>query len=148
MIGTAFSLWVWARQKDIRGLQLWEACAKPLELAGIIILITAAGGAFGAMLGHTGIGTAIKELTGQISINYVACSFVADRCGYETGTGFQHGSHDHHCRHYVCVDPKWRRDGISPGISYDGDWIWKHVCTVDERQWFLGCCPYVWHDHE
>ena len=71
MIGTAIALWVWARQKNYTGAQLWEACARPLELAGIIILITAAGGAFGAMLGHSGIGTAIKELTGQISINHV-----------------------------------------------------------------------------
>ncbi len=76
MIGTAIALWVWARQKNYSGAQLWEACGRPLELAGIIILITAAGGAFGAMLGHTGIGTAIKELTGQISINYVLLAWL------------------------------------------------------------------------
>ena len=70
-IGTAMACWVWARQKKYSGQQLWEACAKPLEIAGIIILITSAGGAFGAMLGHSGIGAAIKELTQHVSVNYI-----------------------------------------------------------------------------
>lgn len=70
-LGTAIACWVWAKQKSFTGAQLWEACAKPLEVAGVIILITAAGGAFGAMLNHSGLGNAIKELTNHISINYV-----------------------------------------------------------------------------
>lgn len=70
-IGTAMACWVWAQQKKYSGQQLWEACAKPLEIAGIIILITSAGGAFGAMLGHSGIGAAIKEITQHVSVNYI-----------------------------------------------------------------------------
>ncbi|MBK5271031.1 MAG: GntP family permease, partial [Bacteroidia bacterium] len=33
-MGTAIALWVWARQKKYSGAQLWEACGKPLEIAG------------------------------------------------------------------------------------------------------------------
>ena len=75
-IGTAMALWVWAKQKNYSGSQLWDACAKPLEIAGIIILITSAGGAFGAMLGHSGIGAAIKELTSHFSIHYVLLAWL------------------------------------------------------------------------
>lgn len=75
-IGTAIACYVWARQKKYSGAQLWEACAKPLEVAGIIILITAAGGAFGAMLNHSGLGSAIKELTHHVSINYILLGWI------------------------------------------------------------------------
>ncbi|MBK5269459.1 MAG: GntP family permease, partial [Bacteroidia bacterium] len=75
-MGTAVALWVWARQKKYSGAQLWEACGKPLEIAGIIILITSAGGAFGAMLGHSGIGAAIKELTTHFNINYILLAWL------------------------------------------------------------------------
>ena len=44
---------------------------KPLELAGPIILITAAGGAFGAMLREAGIGEAVTTLMAGQQINYV-----------------------------------------------------------------------------
>lgn len=70
-LGTAFALWVWAKQKEFSGKELWEASARPLEIAGVIILITSAGGAFGAMLRHSGIGEAIEQLTGQMDINYI-----------------------------------------------------------------------------
>lgn len=75
-LGTAIALWVWARQKNYSGSQLWEACSKPLEIAGIIILITAAGGAFGAMLGHSGIGNAIKAITANVHINLILLAWL------------------------------------------------------------------------
>ena len=43
-IGTVIALWLWAKQKGLDARSLWEASNKPLEIAGIIILITSAGG--------------------------------------------------------------------------------------------------------
>ena len=75
-IGTALACWVWMRQKNYSSQQLWEACARPLEIAGIIILITSAGGAFGAMLGHSGIGAAIQEITQHSNVNYILLAWL------------------------------------------------------------------------
>ena len=50
---------------------LWESCAHPLEVAGLIILITSAGGAYGAMLRHSGVGDAITKATQSIEVNYI-----------------------------------------------------------------------------
>ena len=62
-IGTVLAMWLWARQCKLSPANLWAATAKPLEIAGTIILITSAGGAFGAMIKHSGIGDAIELAT-------------------------------------------------------------------------------------
>lgn len=75
-IGTMIALLSW---KSVRGLsfdELWKACAKPLEIAGIIILITSAGGAFGAMIKHSGIGGAIEAATDHIQIHYILLAWI------------------------------------------------------------------------
>jgi len=51
-----------ARQRKLGFLKLGEAMGPPLETAGVIILITAAGGAFGAMIRHCGVGELIQEI--------------------------------------------------------------------------------------
>jgi gluconate:H+ symporter, GntP family len=61
-IGAAIAMWVFARQ---RGLTLGKVGAQldaPIATAAVIILITAAGGAFGAMLRHAGVGDAVKSV--------------------------------------------------------------------------------------
>lgn len=70
-IGTAIALWLWVKQKNLSAQDLWSESAKPLEIAGIIILITSAGGAFGAMIKHSGIGDAIEVATENFHINYI-----------------------------------------------------------------------------
>lgn len=70
-IGTAIALWLWAKQQKLLPKALWEASSKPLEIAGIIILITSAGGAFGAMIKHSGIGPAIEAATESFHIHYL-----------------------------------------------------------------------------
>jgi GntP family gluconate:H+ symporter len=62
LLGTFISLYLLARQKKLRFLKLGEAMGPPLETAGVIILITAAGGAFGAMIRHSGVGEVIQEM--------------------------------------------------------------------------------------
>ncbi len=75
-IGTTLALWLWARQRRLSAGSIWTAIAKPLEIAGIIILITSAGGAFGAMIKHSGIGEAIELATESFQIHYVLLAWI------------------------------------------------------------------------
>ena len=75
-LGTAIALWLWAKQCGLSAQSLWEACAKPLEIAGIIILITSAGGAFGAMIKHSGIGNAIEIATADFHVHYIILAWL------------------------------------------------------------------------
>lgn len=75
-VGTVIALWLWAKNKKLSAKQLWDACGTPLEIAGIIILITSAGGAFGAMIKHSGIGNAIEMATQNFHINYIVLAWL------------------------------------------------------------------------
>ena len=70
-VGTVIALWLWAKQRNLTNSQLWKAVGKPLEIAGMIILITSAGGAFGAMIKHSGISEAIELATKDFAISYI-----------------------------------------------------------------------------
>jgi len=71
LIGTAIALWLLARQKKMGIREIGDAMGPPLEMAGVIILITAAGGAFGAMIRHSGVGDVIAVLARGHGINFV-----------------------------------------------------------------------------
>jgi gluconate:H+ symporter, GntP family len=58
----AIAIWVYHRQRRATKVQLAQAVEEGLMSAGVIILITAAGGAFGAMLRTAEIGPAIAAL--------------------------------------------------------------------------------------
>ncbi len=60
LIGTLVSMFVLARQKGYNVAKICELIGPPLETSGTIILITAAGGAFGLMLRNAGVGEAIQ----------------------------------------------------------------------------------------
>ncbi len=75
-LGTAIALWLWAKQKGYKAKDLWEATGKPLEIAGIIILITSAGGAYGAMIKHSGIGEAIEMATAGFQIHTLVLAWI------------------------------------------------------------------------
>lgn len=64
-LGTAIALWVLARQKRYSLARLTASLEPALMAAGTIILITCAGGAFGAMLKLTGIGEQLQGLAGS-----------------------------------------------------------------------------------
>ena len=68
-IGTVIALWVLARQRRFTFAKLEELMGPPLETAGVIILITAAGGAFGGMLRNAGVGDAIGAIARTYSIH-------------------------------------------------------------------------------
>lgn len=59
------------RDESLRNL-----LGRPLEMAGPIILITAAGGAFGAMLRSAGIGEAVAAMAADSSLNFVLLGWV------------------------------------------------------------------------
>ena len=75
-IGTVLAMWLWARQCKLSPANLWAATVKPLEIAGIIILITSAGGAFGAMIKHSGIGDAIELATENFHVHYILLAWL------------------------------------------------------------------------
>jgi GntP family gluconate:H+ symporter len=76
LIGAVIALAVYARQKKIGIRQLGDGLGPPLEVAGVIILITAAGGAYGAMIRNAGVGDSVRALAGDNAVNYVLLAWV------------------------------------------------------------------------
>lgn len=76
LAGTIVAVALLARARRQGLSQLGDALASPLETAGVIILITSAGGAYGAMINHAGIGGAVRELAEGRSVNYVLLAWV------------------------------------------------------------------------
>jgi len=71
LLGTAVAVYLLMQQTKIKFRDLGDAMGPPLETAGVIILITAAGGAFGAMIRHTGVGEVVKVMAEGYGISYV-----------------------------------------------------------------------------
>jgi gluconate:H+ symporter, GntP family len=59
IIGAGLSLWLLKRQKGLEFSKITDLLGPPLETGGVIILITAAGGAYGFILKHCGLSQAI-----------------------------------------------------------------------------------------
>lgn len=78
LIGAAIAMWLLMRQKRFSLARVNELFGPPLETAGVIILITSAGGAFGLMLKNAGVGEAIQAAVAGREINLILLSwFVA-----------------------------------------------------------------------
>jgi GntP family gluconate:H+ symporter len=75
-VGAIIALLLWAKTQKLSSKDLWQAVAKPLEVAGIIILITSAGGAYGAMIKHSGIGDAISLATEGFQVHYILLAWI------------------------------------------------------------------------
>jgi GntP family gluconate:H+ symporter len=76
LIGTAIAIYILVRQKGLGLHKVSDAMGPPLETAGVIILITAAGGAFGAMIRHSGVGDVIKAIAEDYGVNYVLLAWL------------------------------------------------------------------------
>jgi GntP family gluconate:H+ symporter len=61
ILGGLLALALLARQRRLSFAQVSRMTGPPLETAGVIILITSAGGAFGFMLTHAGVGQALER---------------------------------------------------------------------------------------
>jgi GntP family gluconate:H+ symporter len=76
LIGAVIALVVYARQKKLGMKQLGDGLGPPLEVAGVIILITSAGGAYGAMIKNSGVGDSVRALADGSAVNYVLLAWV------------------------------------------------------------------------
>jgi GntP family gluconate:H+ symporter len=75
-IGTVIAMGVFMRQRGLTLAKVCEMIGPPLETAGVIILITSAGGAFGLMLRNAGVGEAIREAVAGRGLNLILLSWL------------------------------------------------------------------------
>ncbi|MBI3878342.1 MAG: hypothetical protein HY300_20660, partial [Verrucomicrobia bacterium] len=71
LIGVALAVMLLMRQNKLSLAQVTALMGPPLETAGIIILITSAGGAFGFMLKNSGVGETIAALAEGRNISLI-----------------------------------------------------------------------------
>jgi gluconate:H+ symporter, GntP family len=75
-IGTFIALGILVRQCGIGKEQIEAKIAPALETAGIIILITSAGGAFGAMIKNAGVGAAVEKMASGAGLSLILVSYL------------------------------------------------------------------------
>ena len=76
-LGLLVAMYLWVKQKNLNFRELGSRMERPLELAALIILITSAGGAFGAMIRNTGIGEMIQAMAANgFSINLIVVAWL------------------------------------------------------------------------
>ncbi|MDW8309811.1 MAG: GntP family permease, partial [Verrucomicrobiales bacterium] len=71
LLGAAVALWLYRRGAKRGWAGVNRKLGTALETAGVIILITAAGGAFGGMIRHSGVGEVLKDLVAAHGLNLV-----------------------------------------------------------------------------
>lgn len=76
LLGACIALVVYAHQKKISLKTIHQGMGPPLEVAGVIILITAAGGAYGAMIKNAGVGDSVRAMANGSVVNYVLLAWV------------------------------------------------------------------------
>ncbi|MDH3246137.1 MAG: GntP family permease, partial [Saprospiraceae bacterium] len=77
LIGTLLALWILARQQEWGLVEVGKSMEKPLEIAGIIILSTSAGGAFGGMIRYCGISEWIQGIVDAgFQMNYILLAWL------------------------------------------------------------------------
>jgi GntP family gluconate:H+ symporter len=75
LIGVAISVYLVMRQKGISFAKVSDLLGPPFETAGVIILITSAGGAFGQMLKYAEVGEAIRAAAAGKEMNLILLSW-------------------------------------------------------------------------
>ncbi len=75
-LGAVIAIYLMATQRKIKLGPLWKEMEGPIATAGTIILITSAGGAFGAMIRHAGVGDAVKTATEGTGISLILLSWI------------------------------------------------------------------------
>ncbi|GAB3017774.1 SLC13 family permease [uncultured Cyclobacterium sp.] len=74
--GAGAALYLWAKSEKMASGELWAKVGKPLEIGGVIILITSAGGAYGAMINNSGIGKAIGMATENFPLHFIPLAWL------------------------------------------------------------------------
>jgi GntP family gluconate:H+ symporter len=75
-IGAFLAIRLLVKQKQLNRSQMATLLGPPLETAGIIILITSAGGAFGGMIKHAGVGGAVEKLSDKMGLSLIFLSYI------------------------------------------------------------------------
>jgi GntP family gluconate:H+ symporter len=75
-VGAICAMMLLLRQQRLTFARVNELIGPPFETAGVIILITSAGGAFGLMLKNAGVGEAIQALVAGREINLLLLSWL------------------------------------------------------------------------
>ena len=75
-IGTFIALGILVRQKGLGREQVEHKIAPALETAGVIILITSAGGAFGSMIKNAGVGVSVEKLASGMGLGLILVSYL------------------------------------------------------------------------
>jgi GntP family gluconate:H+ symporter len=75
LLGAAVAVVLLMRQRRFTLAEVTERISPPFATAGVIILISSAGGAFGFMLRHAGVGEAIQALTAGRGVNLILLSW-------------------------------------------------------------------------
>jgi GntP family gluconate:H+ symporter len=75
-IGAFLSIRLLARRKNMDRTKIAVLLGPPLETAGIIILITSAGGAFGAMIRNAGVGGAVEKLSDHLGLSLILLAYL------------------------------------------------------------------------
>ncbi len=76
VVGAFLSLWLLKRQSGLKMGDMGDLVGPPLETGGVIILITAAGGAFGHMLKVTGVKEFIEQWALNSNMNILVLSYL------------------------------------------------------------------------
>ncbi len=75
-IGAFLAIRLLMKQHGHDRQKISELLSPPLETAGIIILITSAGGAFGAMIKNAGVGGAVERLSDHLGLSLIFLSYL------------------------------------------------------------------------
>ena len=76
LLGAIIALAVNASRKNIPWKKMGATLGKPVEMAGVMILIVSAGGAFGGMIQQAGVGDQVRSLAGSHPLNHVLLAWV------------------------------------------------------------------------
>jgi len=71
LLGAVIAMVLYWRQSGLSLAMLGEKLGPAFETAGVIILITSAGGAFGAMINHVGVKGAVDAMVQGRQVNYI-----------------------------------------------------------------------------
>jgi GntP family gluconate:H+ symporter len=76
LIGTFVALGLLVRQRGLSREEVEGKIGPALETAGVIILITSAGGAFGAMIKNAGVGGAVEKLADGAGLSLILVAYL------------------------------------------------------------------------
>ena len=132
-----------AKQEKDLASKLGKTLQDPLSTAGVILLITGAGGAFGAMIRMSGVGESVGSIAEEFDISYVFAGLGRDRL-HPNRSRLGYRVHDHRCRAHGRRNRRRGCLGLPQGLCLPCHRIRLDHPFLDERQWILGRSAPQW----